>query len=70
MAGDAFAGCPGVTSIELWSSVTEIAADASDASDAEAEYYDLSGNRVAAGQLMPGVYVKLQNGRTEKVLVK
>lgn len=40
------------------------------ATNGEAVYYNLSGVRVAAENLQPGVYVKVQNGKSTKVVIK
>ena len=37
---------------------------------ASAVYYNLQGVRVPAGRLVPGVYVRVADGRSEKVVVK
>ena len=41
-----------------------------DGSTAPAEYYNLNGVRVNSSTLTPGIYIKLQGGKAEKVLVK
>ena len=33
-----------------------------------ADYYTLQGARVAADQLTPGIYIRISNGHTEKVI--
>ena len=38
--------------------------------DGEAEYYTLSGVKVSADSLVPGIYVRRQGGVSEKVVVK
>lgn len=41
-----------------------------DTTDAPAEYYNLQGIRVAADQLVPGIYIERQGNTTRKILVK
>lgn len=38
--------------------------------EAEAEYYNLQGMRVGDGSLAPGLYIKRQNGKSTKILIK
>ena len=38
--------------------------------DSEAEYFDLQGMRVAADSLLPGIYIKVKNGQSSKILIK
>ncbi|MCC8176054.1 MAG: Ig-like domain-containing protein, partial [Bacteroidales bacterium] len=54
--------------IERATGVTDVNADA--AADAPAEYYNLNGIRVDAGDLQPGLYIRLQDTRATKVLVR
>lgn len=49
--------------------VESIVTDAAD-SDAEVIYYNLQGVRVAADNMAPGVYVKVQGNKATKVVVK
>ena len=49
--------------------VESIVTDAAD-SDAEVVYYNLQGVRVAADNMTPGVYVKVQGDKATKVVVK
>lgn len=39
------------------------------ATEVPADYYTLQGARVAADQLAPGIYIRISNGHTEKVLI-
>lgn len=41
-----------------------------DAANGDAVYYNLNGVRIAADNLVPGVYVKVVNGKATKVVVK
>lgn len=52
--------------VEPASGVSDISADVSD----DYIYVDLSGRRVGSDVLVPGVYIRLCNGRAEKVVVK
>lgn len=41
-----------------------------DAAEGEASYYTIGGQRVAPGALVPGLYIKIHNGHTSKLLLK
>lgn len=41
-----------------------------DAAECEAGYYTIGGQRVAPGALVPGLYIKIHNGHTSKLLLK
>lgn len=45
--------------------------EAEDAADAPAKYYNLNGVEMPDGaQLVPGMYIRLRNGKAEKVIIK
>lgn len=48
-------------------SITDIAADSP---DAPVEYFDLSGRKADASALTPGLYIRRQGQKSEKILVK
>lgn len=52
------------------SGIGEIKGDAAADSDMPVEYYNLSGVRCDASSLLPGIYIKRQGNRSEKVLVR
>lgn len=63
---------PAPKSNEVTVSVVSTAIDEVNAGGkgASAVYYNLQGVRVPAGRLVPGVYVRVADGRSEKVVVK
>lgn len=53
---------------ESWSSINSVAAD--DAADTDVEYYNIQGMRVYNVANTPGLYIRKQGDKTEKVIIK
>lgn len=60
----------GYDKFSTMSELTEVESVAEDTTCAESEYFSLSGVRVNATNLMPGIYVRKTGAKTEKILVK
>lgn len=69
---DAIAAYKAATGWKLFMAIEKIngSVDGLDLNEAPAVYYNLNGYKVNATNLAPGIYIKVQNGKSTRVLVK
>lgn len=56
--------------VEVQSKITAIDAISADETDDSCRYYNLQGVEVAADKLVPGIYIRRTNNKSEKIIVK
>lgn len=56
--------------VEVQSKITAIDAISADDTDGSCRYYNLQGVEVAADKLVPGIYIRRTNNKSEKIIVK